>query len=259
MRFGKDTFMFYAILLCTVASLATGAGGLIVAVWPHISQRTLSVFQGFAAGVMITVSFINMLPNSFADFSQNTDNIKAVAAVASLFALGWLLSLLIEQIAVPGIEDEDTGKSAIRKMCVITTAVIVLHNLPEGMLTSFSGFSDRQLGLRMAVAVALHNIPEGVAVASAVVCLTSSKIKAVAHSFAAGMAELAGGVSALVLLHGFITPHMLNCVLAVISGVMVQVSLCQLIPNGAKMHSLQSVVWGTITGSATISLGILMI
>lgn len=249
--------MLYAILLCAVASLATGAGGLIVAMWPDISHRTLSAFQGFAAGVMITVSFINMLPNSMTDFSVMLGTAGACVIVAVLFAAGWGISLLMAHIIIP--DSDDGQNSAVRKMCLITTAVIVLHNLPEGMLTSFSGFSDRQLGVQMAAAVALHNIPEGVAVASAVICMTSSKPKAVLHSFAAGMAELAGGAAALVLMHGFITPHILNGVLAVISGVMVQVSLCQLIPNGAKIHSIASVIAGAIAGSATIAIGILMI
>ena len=127
------------------------------------------------------------------------------------------------------------------------------------MLTAFSGYSDRKLGADMAFAVALHNIPEGVAVASSVVCLTSSKLKAVVHSFAAGLAELAGGVAALILMQSFITPQLLNMVMAVISGIMVQVSLCQLIPGGIKLHSAKPVFVGTIAGAATISLGILII
>ena len=255
---GKVNFMAYAILLCTVASLATGAGGIIVALWPDMSRRTFAVFQGFAAGVMIGISFFNMLPNSLADLSQRMSITQALVHLCVLFICGWLISVFLALIAVPDSFDAENS-STIKSVCIVTTMVIVIHNLPEGMLTAFSGYSDRKLGADMAFAVALHNIPEGVAVASSVVCLTASKAKAVIHSFIAGLAELAGGIAALLLMHSFITPQLLNGVLAVISGIMVQVSFCQLIPNGAKLYSLAAVVAGIIAGAATISLGILTI
>lgn len=249
--------MSYAILLCAVASLATGAGGVIVALWPRMSPKVLAFFQGFAAGVMIGISFLNMLPNSFADLSNRSGNMQAAGALLGLFTLGWALSLLLAHMVVPcGYADD---MAHIKSVCIITTMIIVMHNLPEGMLTAFSGYSDRQLGADMALAVALHNIPEGIAVASSVVCVTSSKLKGIFHSFAAGMAELVGGVVALLILHRFITPQLLNMVLAVISGVMVQVSLCQLIPGGAKLCSVYVALMGVIAGVATISLGIFII
>ncbi|MBR2029194.1 MAG: ZIP family metal transporter [Oscillospiraceae bacterium] len=249
--------MAYAIWLCTVASAATGAGGLIVALCPGMSGRTLAFFQGFAAGVMTGISAFNMLPNSFASLSAEMGTLRAAACLSGLFICGWAVSVVLARISVPdGCGREE---NAMKSVCIITTMVIVMHNLPEGMLTAFSGYSDRSLGADMAFAVALHNIPEGVAVASSVMCVTSSRIRAVVHSFAAGMAELAGGAAALLLLHNFITPQLLNCVLAVISGIMVQVSVCQLIPGGVKLHSKSAVLCGIIAGAATIFLGILII
>lgn len=251
--------MIYAVMLCAVASLATGAGGVLVALWPHISVRTLSFFQGFAAGVMITISFANMLPEAYTSFAETYTPLQAAAVSAALFAAGWGISLVLEHIAMSGSKFKEKQNVDMYRMSIITTAVIVLHNLPEGMLTGVAGFTDRQLGLRMAFAVALHNIPEGMAVAISSLCITSSKPKVVLHSFAAGLAELAGGVAALVVMHNFITPQMLNCVLGIISGIMMQISLCQLIPAGVKIHSYSTVLAGTIAGFATISLGLLMI
>lgn len=250
--------MDYAILLCTVASLATGAGGITVALWPKMSCRTLAVFQGFAAGVMLGISFFNMLPNSYEDLSQRMNMNMALLWLWGLFLIGWVISVLMSHVVVPDKSCQN-GKETIKSVCAITTMVIIMHNLPEGMLTAFSGYSDRRLGADMAFAVALHNIPEGVAVASSVMCLTSSRLKAVIHSFAAGIAELAGGVAALVIMRNLVTPHMLNIVMAVISGIMIQVSLCQLIPGGIKLHSASTVFVGTMAGVATISLGILII
>ena len=255
---GKDDFMAYAVLLCAAASLATGVGGIIVALWPKMSNRTLAIFHGFAAGVMTGISFLNMLPNCYGDLSQRMNADTALVCMWGIFICGWVISVLMSYIAVYD-RNCSQRKETLKSVCIITTMVIMLHNLPEGMLTAFSGYGNRKLGADMALAVALHNIPEGVAVAASVMCFTSSKAKAVFHSFAAGMAELAGGVAALLIMQSFITPQLLNTVLAVISGIMVQVSLCQLIPAGAEMHSVKAVLVGTIAGAATISLGILII
>ena len=104
--------MSYAILLCAVASLATGAGGIIVALWPGMSCRTLAVFQGFAAGVMIGISFLNMLPNSFADLLQRMPTVQAAVSLCGMFVCGWAISVLIARVVVP---DECDGKENMMK------------------------------------------------------------------------------------------------------------------------------------------------
>ncbi|MBQ7284470.1 MAG: ZIP family metal transporter [Oscillospiraceae bacterium] len=251
--------MFYAVVLCAVASLATGAGGVIVAFSQNFSDKKLAVSQGFAAGVMLGVSFMDMLPHSFNHFGTYMPPWKTILYIAVLLAAGWVVSLLLAKLAVPQQEDDDENIMAVRRLCFVTTAVVMLHNLPEGMLTSFSGFNNKEFGLQIAFAVALHNIPEGMAVASSVMYITSSKLKAVWQSFAAGIAELLGGVIALAVMHRFITQSFLMATLAVISGIMVQVSLCELLPAGLKISLPRYVFWGLIGGVIIISLGMLTI
>lgn len=252
--------MVYAILLCGVASLSTGLGGIVVAMFPRMSKRTLCISQGFAAGVMLGISFMDMLPKSFASLAQTGGVYSAAAKELLLFAAGWVMAVMMAKVVAPQQTDKNAGSfERAKRLCFVTTAVIVLHNLPEGMLTSFSGYGDMTFGAQIAFAVALHNIPEGMAVASSVLYITSSKGRAVLQSFMAGVAELAGGAAALLLMHSFITPVFLNCVLGVISGVMVQVSLCELIPNGANIHSAKAVIYGIIGGLAAITIGILTI
>jgi len=252
--------MVYAILLCAVASLSTGVGGIIIAVCPKMTNRTLCISQGFAAGVMLGISFLDMLPKSFENIRQTNGVYHTLAKITLLFIAGWIVAVLMAKIVVPKNEPQGQNSfAAAKRLCAVTTAVIVLHNLPEGMLTSFSGYGDLSFGFHIAFAVALHNIPEGMAVASSALYISSSKTKAVLQSFGAGVAELAGGVAALVLMHSFITSSLLNGVLALISGLMVQVSLCELVPNGAKIYSVKAVFLGILSGVAAIAIGMLII
>jgi len=252
--------MVYAILLCAVASLSTGLGGVIVALCPRMTKRTLCISQGFAAGVMLGISFLDMLPKSFQSFAQTGGVFIAAAKMSVLFGAGWLAAVLMAKVVVPKQEPQTQKDfAAAKRLCAVTTAVIVLHNLPEGMLTSFSGYGDLNFGFHIAFAVALHNIPEGMAVASSALYISSSKTKAVLQSFGAGMAELAGGAAALLLMHSFITPSLLCGVLAVISGLMVQISAAELMPNGAKIYSFKAVFAGMWAGVAAITIGMLII
>ena len=142
---------------------------------------------------------------------------SAVAVVVLLFAAGWFAGKSISCAADCMCRDSEEYTQAVR-ITLVTTAVMVLHNLPEGMLTIFSGMQDARFGLEMAVAVALHNIPEGVVVASGVLYLTSSRKKAVGQSFFAGISEFAGGLAAAVILKGVASSFAVGGVLALVLG-----------------------------------------
>lgn len=243
--------MIYPVLLCAFASLSTGIGGVIVALMGKISDRTMAFFQGFAAGVMVTVSFAEMFVRCWENMLEYMSEGCAVAAVVLLFAAGWFAgkSISLGADCIFGSSEEYTRDVRIT---LVTTAVMVLHNLPEGMLTIFSGMQDVRFGLEMAVAVALHNIPEGVVVASGVLYLTSSRKKAVGQSFFAGVSEFAGGLAAAVILKGVASSFAVGCVLALVGGIMVQTSVCELVPASLRLSGVKSTACGFMVGAAVI-------
>lgn len=250
--------MIYPFMLCALASFATGAGGVLVVMLKNMTEKTISVFQGFAAGVMVTISFIEMLPNCFENLMVKMGAAKAAFSTGIIFFIGWLTAIFIGVIA-DFVYDNSSVTTPLGKVSLITTAVMILHNLPEGMLTIFSGFGDKQFAAEMALAVALHNIPEGVVVASGVLCITSSKKKAVCQSFFAGLCEFIGGVAAVLIFGNFISESLLSAVLAVVSGIMVQTSLCQIMPDSIRISHPKYTFGGFSLGMAVIYLGIFTI
>ena len=251
--------MWYPIFLCTFASLATALGGLIVILFKKISDKTMSICQGFAGGVMLTVSFLDMLPHCYNNSIKYMEKSYAIAGIIGLFVAGWVIGVLIESLVVPKETNEKGQIYTARKLAFITTAVIVMHNLPEGVLTIFSGINNPRFGLSMAFAIALHNLPEGIAIAAPVLYVTNSKSKAFLQSLFTGFAELFGGLIALGLFHSFINESFINGLLAIISGIMVQASICQLIPTGAKFSRYKDVFIGVLLGVIVMCLGMFII
>ncbi len=249
--------MFYPVLLCGFAGLSTALGGLIVIANKGIGNKKMAFSQGFAAGVMLAVSLTDLLVESFKHYYIYMPFEAALKAVASLAFTGWIIGGCIENIALPKQIEADS-RAIVKRMAVITAVVMVVHNLPEGVLTMFSSARDIQFGMRMAFAVALHNLPEGLAVASPVYYITRSRCKAFMVTFATGMAELFGGVAAYLLMKDFVTTDFLNGLMPVIAGIMCQAAVCELIPAGVKLSDFKHTFYGILCGIILISIGLFM-
>ena len=111
------------------------------------------------------------------------------------------------------------------RAALVTGAALLLHNLPEGILTLLTNVSDPQLG-----AIALHNIPERLAVAVPFACATGSRAKGAVAALVSGLAEPAGAVLAALVLAPLLTPGLLNGIVAVVAGITLWVAAAQLLP-----------------------------
>ena len=251
--------MLYPLLVSSIAGVSTAIGAVIIICSKNIGDKQMGISQGFAAGVMLAVSLLDILPESFGNYYVYMNTANSLKAVLSLFTAGVVMGWGVSGVALPEKPADNSDKLAsARRMAIITTAVMVFHNLPEGVLTFFSAASDLSVGLKMAVAVALHNIPEGMAIASPVLYITGSKTQAFLRSFSAGMAEPVGGFLAYVILQRFITPAFLNGIMPVVAGVMCQAAVCELIPNSVRISNIQHTLYGIIWGIIVMSIGLFM-
>ncbi len=249
--------MLYPILLCGFAGLSTALGGLVVILSGGIDNKKMSLSQGFAAGVMLSVSVMDLLPESYGHYFTYMPGADRIKAVFSLFAAGWVIGTAISGVALPKTKGKkQTDIETVSRMAVVTTAVMVLHNLPEGVLTMFTSSRDLNFGLRMSIAVALHNMPEGMAIASPVYYVSKSKAKAFLLTLWAGMAELAGGVAAYLIASDFLTPSLVNGLMPVIAGIMCRAAVEELIPAGVKLSKFKHTFYGILCGIILISIGL---
>ncbi|MEG0166784.1 MAG: ZIP family metal transporter [Ruthenibacterium sp.] len=257
--------MLFALMVTTLAGLSTGLGGLVVLFCRRPGARMMAFSLGFAAGVMITVSLTDMLPHTVAAYAASMPRVAGALCSASLCLLGMVIAFLLGRCVPDEAESltHTAHDSAIRhtalRSAMITTAAIVLHNLPEGILTLFTGYANPKLGVTLALAIALHNIPEGIAIAVPVYYATNSRVRGVLYALFSGLAEPAGALLAFAFFARLITPLFLNGLIAGIAGIMLFVSFSELIGEGFSYGKNGFATAGLVLGTLVMDVGIYLV
>jgi len=246
------------LLLSTLAGLSTLIGGLFGLVSKKPGPVFMSLTLGFSAGVMIHVSFVEML-------GEGIESVGFAPAHLAFF-LGMAAMFLVDAL-IPhdyfGVHEHGHGhdhgsedKGALLKTGLFVALGLGIHNFPEGMASFIGALEDPSLGISIAVAIAIHNIPEGLAVAAPVLAATGSRAKAMWWTFLSGAAEpLGAGVAALILLP-FLSDAILGYVLATVAGVMVFISLDELIPTARSYGREHLTILGVLVGMGIMFLSL---
>lgn len=251
-----DPGLAYGLLLSLVAGLATTIGAAVAFVFKTFSGRALSGLLGFAAGVMIAVSFVELYAGSIEEIGM----LHASLAFFAGFGMIFLVDVLVpheyetERLdAVAGHEHKEDGRAEaerirLQRAGLLTAAGIAIHNLPEGLVVLSGAASSHELGVLLAIAIAVHNIPEGIAVSVPIAAATGNHRKAFAYSLLSGLAEPLGALlGALVLMH-FMTPQVNAAVLALVGGLMVFISLDELLPTAHRYGEEHVATVGVLAG-----------
>jgi len=261
-----------AFALTLFAGLSTGFGSLIALLARTTSRRFLSVSLGFSAGVMIYVSMIEIFQKARAALEPSLGVRAGTGATVLGFFGGMLLIALIDRL-IPSYENPHemrsieetagTGQAAqssmkLRRLGIFAAVAIGIHNFPEGLATFVSSLQNPATGVAVAVAVAIHNIPEGISVSVPVYFSTGSRRKAFYYSFLSGLAEPLGALIGYALLRPFMTAGVFGIVFAGVAGIMVFISLDQLLPTAREYGKHHHAVWGLVGGMAIMALSLLL-
>jgi len=235
----------YPILLALIAGLCTGLGALII--FPFKPTKTLmSASMGFASGIMLTLAFTGLLHESMM--------ISYVLAIIG-FVLGALLILFLDSL-LPHLEFSIFEKGIIDKKMFKTATLIAigisLHNMTEGLAISAGFYHLPAFGLLVAVSIALHNIPEGIAIALPIISSGGSRKRAFTISFLSGLAEPLGAVIGVALLSS--VGGLIPLALAFAAGVMVYLTVDELLPTAQRYKQPHGMGFGIIVGCAVAML-----
>lgn len=247
-----------ALLLTTLAGLFTVFGGLL-AVVRRLKKQTIGFCMALAAGVMVAISVVDILPRSITFYRKAFFSMGTALVVCSLLLMGMVVAALLEWCLPEEIVQTNAQTSQSQRLLrgsLVMAAALLLHNLPEGILTLFSNMSDQQMGLRLTLAVAMHNLPEGMVVAAPVYYATGSRKKAVGLALVSGLAEPAGAVMAYYLVGRFLTPTFLNGLMVMVAGIMLWVAAVQLTPSALSLATPKTVMLGAAVGVFIMLLGI---
>ena len=251
-----------ALAISLLAGLSTGLGGLVVALKRSPGPAFIAASLGFSAGVMVYVSFVELLPEGIGDLEQAGMARAELWGTVAFFA-GLVVIALIDRFVPEGLnpheDPKDAPKLRMRSVGVMAAVAIAIHNFPEGFATFAVALADPALAVPLAVAIAIHNIPEGVAVAVPMREATGSKRKALGWAALSGLAEPLGAVVGFLLLQPLMGPGTLGFTFSAIAGVMVFVSLDKLLPTAIETGRHHVALYGMVVGMAVMAASLLLL
>lgn len=251
--------ILWALLFSFLAGAATLIGGCLAFIIKKENLVVLAIGLGFSSGVMIYVSFMELLPQAM----EALKNIYAWAewmGVGIFFGgilLAWLIDRLLPSHHLERQTLEPTAK--LQRLGLFAALALTIHNFPEGLATFMASLKSITLGASVALAVAIHNIPEGVAVALPVFHATGSRKKAFLYSAFSGMAEPVGALVGFLVLRHFLHEAVFGVLFAATAGIMVYVSLDELLPTAHEYGEGHHIIWGVIGGMMVMALSLLIL
>ena len=254
----------FPLLLTAIGGLATGLGSMASLFFTKIKRNTLSVIMGFAAGVMIYISFAELLKESMEAAGFLRANLAFFTGIFFMMLVDFLIphNYMAEKILSSGsnkksteqnteenhLENSKDDREEVLSAGVMTAIGIALHNFPEGVLVFISAVHDLRLGIALTIAIALHNIPEGFSIGMPIFYATNNRKKTFAYSLAAGLAEPVGALLVVLLFGSFLTEQVVHLALGFVAGIMVFISLDELLPLSFKKSDPHQVTLGIIIG-----------
>ena len=267
----------FSLLLALLAGLSTGIGSIIAYFLHQPKPQYMSLILGFAGGVMVYVAFAELLHSALDKIGFAGANIGFFGGIAFIMLIdlfipheykyedvGHSFSSLIKHGSKhedsPGISPQVSQHSRLMRMSILTAIGIAIHNFPEGLVTFSSGLTgDRTFGILVAVAIAIHNIPEGISVSIPIMQATGSRNRAFIYSFLAGLAEPLGALIGFAVLFNFLTSTFIYTLMAFAAGIMVYITLDEILPTAHMFGKEHLVIVGATAGMALMALSIFLI
>jgi len=258
-----------AFILTALAGLSTGVGSVIAFFAKKTNAKFLSVSLGFSAGVMIYVSMIEIFGKAQTSLQAAMGEKKGMIVTVAAFFAGMLLIGVIDRLIPkqdnphefqqPGMDTAaSSGKSKLMRTGLFTALAIAIHNFPEGLATFVSALQEPSLAIPIVVAIAIHNIPEGIAVSVPIYYASGDRKKAFLYSFASGLSEPIGAVIGYLLLMPLMNNVMYGVLFAGVAGIMVFISLDELLPSAREYGEHHLSIYGLVAGMAVMAVSLLL-
>ena len=219
--------MLYPLILTSLAGMSTLIGIIPIFIKIKNKDSIIASSCAFASGVMICISVLDLIPESIRYLSSYFNSFFVISLCFIFLFFGIIISMVLDNYI-----DKVSNNGNLFKVGILSMIAIILHNIPEGIVTFIVSNKSIMLGLSICLAIALHNIPEGISIAVPIYYSTGSKKKAVFYTFLAGLSEPIGAVLTGLFLVNYVNDIVLGLLFAFIAGVMIQISSAKLLPTG---------------------------
>ncbi len=259
------TTILTALGVTVLAGLATGIGAIITMFARHDNRRLLTFAMGLSAGVMVYISFAELLPESKEAFGTGrTAQILTLLSFFGGIALIAFIDWLVPEDENPHerhtLSELTKGNSHhLRRTGTMLALAIGIHNFPEGMATFVTALDGLEMALPIVFAIAIHNIPEGIAIFVPIYCSTGNKRKALKYTILSGLAEPFGALAGMLFLLPWWTPAVNAACLGAVAGIMVYISFDELLPGAEQNGHHHIALTGVLAGMAIMAVSLLFL
>ena len=219
----------YAFIISSIAGLSTLIGFLFIFLKPKNNNKFISISLSFSATVMILISIFDLIPNSFFELLFEYKGLGLIIVIIS-FIIGIILIKFSNKV----LDNLKEKGSSLYKLGIISAIVLMMHNIPEGIITFLTTGNDLALGIKVALAITLHNIPEGICIAVPIYYSTNSLWKSFKTTLISGLSEPFGAILAYLFLYKYITTSMLNIIFIFVAGIMITLALDEILKESIK-------------------------
>jgi ZIP family zinc transporter len=137
-------------------------------------------------------------------------------------------------LIIYSISSRNACDNKLLKIGIISFFALILHNIPEGIITFISSYKDIRIGVLLTLSIALHNIPEGIIIAISIYYSTKSKLKAFLFTLVAALSEPFGSLFAFLFIVN-INDYLFGIILALTAGIMLYLAIFEIIKENKKM------------------------
>ena len=244
------------MLVSTIAGLSTliGATTIFFKVYKSKYNKFITFCLAFSIAIMIGISIFDLIPESFFQYFSVYGMSKSIILLIVAFLISYIFITVLSMII-----KKETKKEDLYRLGILNMIVLIFHNMPEGIATFLSSYQDLSLGIKLAIAIMLHNIPEGISIAVPIYYSTRNKKLAFRNAFISGMAEPLGALLALVFLKNYISEMMISIILIIVAGLMITLSIQELLPESLKYKENKALYLGLASGAVLVLINMFLL
>lgn len=231
----------FAFLITTIAGLSTLIGIIPIYLKIKNTNKLICISLAFASGVMASVSIFSLTPESYVLLRENLRLVPSIVLMIIFFLIGILLTSFFDKVF-------QKLENKLYKIGIINTLALMIHNIPEGILTFSTTTSNISLGITLAISIMCHNIPEGISISVPIYYSTKSKKKVWFYTIISGFSEVLGAILTYLFLYSFINNQFIGIILSLTTGIMIYISLFELLPNSLEYKEKKTTIVAFIIG-----------
>ena len=230
------------IILTTISGLSTMLGALLIFIKVKNINNILAFSLMFSATIMLGISLTDLVPNAYNYFTK----FYSIKFVVLVILIGSIITFILDGYMDYNMNNNNDNN--LYKIGIFSMIAIIIHNLPEGVITFMSSYNNIVLGLSLTIAIACHNIPEGISLSLPIYYSTNSKSKALIYTFISGISEPIGGLLIFLIFKKILNEYILNFILLIVAGMMIYLSLVKLLPEAIKQKNVKNMLLAIFSG-----------